>query len=86
MTAPVTPSDAIREAIAGSLGAEAASRHPDTSWADLRADDLDRLQIAMEVEEALSIEISDAELSTIDTPADLHRLVTEKLETRRAAA
>lgn len=44
---------------------------PEKSLADLGLDDLDRIEIVMNLEETLGIEISDAELSSIDTVQDI---------------
>lgn len=50
--------------------------------ADLGADSLDGLEIAMHCEEAFDIEVSDADLEQIETFADLVRMIT----TKRSAA
>lgn len=46
--------------------------------ADLAEDSLERMEIAVQVEIALDIHITDAELERLETAGDLHDLVNRK--------
>lgn len=66
--------------IAEELGLQPDTVKPgDALAADLGADDLDRIEIVMTVEDEFGIEISDAEMKPLATVADLIGLVNRKL-------
>lgn len=75
-----TPRQIVTAAISASLVIGEAEIEPQQALrSDLGADELDRVTIAMEIEELAEIEVSDAEMERCDTVDDLIRLTAEKM-------
>jgi acyl carrier protein len=68
----------VIEIVAEQVGISIESIHPETRFTtDLKLDDLDRVEIAMECEEAFEITIPDSEVEQMQTVNDLILLVTK---------
>ena len=65
----------------GQLGVERAQITPEAGlMADLGADSLDMVEIAMKVEETFNLTIPDEEMENVHTVGDLHEALANHLE------
>ena len=67
----------INALIAEHLGVNIMKVVPDAEFQELGADSLDYIEIAMVLDDELSIDIPDASLETVKTVGDLTKLVEE---------
>ncbi|MGE0450880.1 MAG: acyl carrier protein [Vicinamibacterales bacterium] len=76
-----TVHDRLVEICCEELGVESEEVTPDASIDDdLGADSLDRLELALSLEQQYEIDISDADLARLRTVADVERYVTERID------
>jgi acyl carrier protein len=68
----------VRRVLAEQLGSNVAELAPERSLADLGADSLDHVEIAMALEEEFEIEITDEELEKVGTVGQAIDLVKAK--------
>jgi acyl carrier protein len=60
------------------LGADPDKVTPETTWDDLKADSLDRVELAMAFEEEFGIELTDDDIETIHTVGEMIALIERK--------
>jgi len=71
----------IQDILMGQLGVERSQITPEAAlMADLGADSLDMVEIAMKVEETFNLTIPDEEMENVHTVADLHEALANHLE------
>jgi acyl carrier protein len=71
----------IQDILMGQLGVERAQITPEAGlMADLGADSLDMVEIAMAVEETFNLSIPDEEMEHVHTVGDLHEALANHLE------
>jgi acyl carrier protein len=74
----------IEDILMGQLGVERAQITPEAGlMADLGADSLDMVEIAMTVEETFNLSIPDEEMENVHTVGDLHEALANHLERTR---
>jgi acyl carrier protein len=79
MNAPFKDTEsAVRMLLCEQLGVKREELAPERTLADLGADSLDNVEIAMALEDEFSIEIADEELERVRTVEDLFALVKAK--------
>ena len=71
----------IQDILMGQLGVERSQITPEAAlMADLGADSLDMVEIAMKVEETFNLTIPDEEMENVHTVGDLHEALANHLE------
>ncbi|GAC1366306.1 MAG: hypothetical protein NVSMB32_10500 [Actinomycetota bacterium] len=73
------PASVVREIVAA-LSGGSAQEGDARSWAELGIDSLDLVELALRVEEALGIVISDADLPVIAGPQALYAFVQDSIQ------
>jgi acyl carrier protein len=68
----------VKETIIKVLNVDASLVSGNITLEDLGADSLDKMELAMELEEVFDIEISEADLDTVKTVDDLITLIVSK--------
>jgi acyl carrier protein len=76
--AAVLVEDRVRSLVALQMGLPVEVILPETSLAELGADELDQIEILLELEESFDMTITDDEAASIETIGDLIRLVQAK--------
>ena len=71
----------VQDILMGQLGVERSQITPEAGlMADLGADSLDMVEIAMTVEETFNLSIPDEEMENVHTVGDLHEALANHLE------
>ena len=71
----------IQDILMGQLGVERSQITPEAAlMADLGADSLDMVEIAMKAEETFNLSIPDEEMENVRTVGDLHEALANHLE------
>jgi acyl carrier protein len=78
--------EAIRSIVAAHFGVSSAGVRAETTLADLRAADLDRIEIVMNVEDNFRVLFSDADMHRFATVGELAAMVDVKRQGREQAS
>jgi len=74
----------VQDILMGQLGVERSQITPEADLtADLGADSLDMVEIAMKVEETFNLTIPDEDMENVRTVGDLHEALANHLERTR---